>query len=82
MHISVIENKQTNFATWREKEKNWQEIAKKINSHSLNSNPKNAKTLRLKFEGIKKSTRHKTAEQKNFFCTGRGPYEKITLTDH
>lgn len=76
----VIENKKSDAVTWGEKERCWKWIELDFNSAS-GVTFRSAKTLRLKYEGIKRDTRKKSALiRAETYKTGGGPSTAPILT--
>ncbi|XP_045458486.1 uncharacterized protein LOC123668839 [Melitaea cinxia] len=76
----VIENKKSDAVTWAEKERCWKSIEIDFNSAS-GVTFRSAKTLRLKYEGIKRDTRKKSALiRAETYQTGGGPSSAPVLT--
>ncbi|XP_063366336.1 uncharacterized protein LOC134654796 [Cydia amplana] len=70
----IIENKKTDAVTNKDKEAAWNAIAQTFNAASSASKVRAAKTLKLKYEGIKKSAKKKmTAHRQELYRTGGGP---------
>ncbi|XP_063388214.1 myb/SANT-like DNA-binding domain-containing protein 4 [Cydia fagiglandana] len=70
----IIENKKTDAVTNKDKEAAWNSIAQTFNAASSASTVRTAKTLKLKYEGIKKSAKKKmTAHRQELYRTGGGP---------
>lgn len=57
-HRSIIENKKTDAVTNKEKEAAWEKIARMFNASSGVAS-RNAKTLKLKYESLKKEAKKK-----------------------
>uniref|UniRef100_A0A2S2P0M0 Regulatory protein zeste n=1 Tax=Schizaphis graminum TaxID=13262 RepID=A0A2S2P0M0_SCHGA len=66
---SVLENKESSSVSWKDKNKCWMQIAQLYNSTTTGC-PRDAVSLRLKYEGIKKLLRGSKSE---IFKTGGGP---------
>lgn len=76
----VIENKKSDAVTWGEKERCWKSIELDFNSAS-GVTLRSAKTLRFKYEGIKRDTRKKSALiRAETYKTGGGPSTAPILT--
>lgn len=79
---NVIENKRTDATTWKDKDTAWEEITSQFNAQSGNF-PRNAKSIRAKYENLKKDLRKKcarlTGEQKK---TGGGSNPCSGLEGH
>ncbi|KAH9643238.1 hypothetical protein HF086_012900 [Spodoptera exigua] len=57
---TIVENKKSDAVTWNEKEQCWKTIEEIFNSTS-GTHFRSAKTLKAKYEGIKRITRQKSA---------------------
>ena len=84
---NVIENKETNAITWKQKNQVWERISTEFNANG--SMQRTSKTLRMKYESIKKGLKKKCALLKRDMSkTGGGcgnvkdllPYEERTLS--
>lgn len=81
MNKNIIENKKSDAVTWKEKELCWKAIEASFNSTSGVAF-RSAKTLKLKYEGIKRTTRKKSAViRAETYRTGGGPSTAPDLTD-
>lgn len=71
-YSKMIECKKTDATTWKEKEEEWCKLTTEFNN--LNSGyPRTMKSLKTKYEGIKKELRKKAARHKlEIFKTGGG----------
>ena len=77
---SVIENKKTDAVTNRDKEAAWIEIENMFNAISGTA-ARNKKALKLKYEGLKKSTKKKMAlNRQQLYKTGGGAQDQIPYT--
>lgn len=77
---NIIENKQTNASSWQKKSRAWETIGENFNNQSGNI-PRSVKTLRAKYDTIKKNIRKKCAEQKRYnTATGGGPEKNFLQT--
>lgn len=54
----IIENKQTDATTWKDKNQAWEKITEEFNASSGNY-PRSLKTLRAKYDMVKKGIRKK-----------------------
>ncbi|KAL1490657.1 hypothetical protein ABEB36_013316 [Hypothenemus hampei] len=80
--INIIENKQSDAVTWKEKNKAWDSIATKFNALSGQIN-RTAKELKLKYDCIKKNIKKKQARNKfERFKTGGGEASIEELTNY
>ncbi|XP_011870273.1 PREDICTED: myb/SANT-like DNA-binding domain-containing protein 4, partial [Vollenhovia emeryi] len=79
---NVIENKRTDATTWKDKDTAWEERTSQFNAQSGNF-PRNTKSIRAKYENLKKDLRKKcarlTGEQKK---TGGGSNPCSGLEGH
>lgn len=67
---NIIENKQTDGVTIREKEKCWLEISREFNSRCIQAN-RNVISLKNCWDNLKKRTRkHFAKKRKEIFATG------------
>lgn len=81
MHKDVLENKKTDATTYKEKEAVWKEIEGDFNSNS-GVYYRDSKTLKKKYDNIKKITKRKFAEDKKYVLgTGGGPSQPSQLTN-
>lgn len=79
-HAKVIESKKTDATTWREKEGEWEKLAQEFNSRNSNC-PRPVKSLRTKYDMIKKDIKKKFAAHKQqLYKTGGGEYTNIVFT--
>ncbi|XP_047018958.1 uncharacterized protein LOC124644830 isoform X1 [Helicoverpa zea] len=79
-HKSILENKKSDAVTWNEKEQCWKTLEALFNSKS-GTNYRSAKTLKAKYEGIKRNTRKKSALiRAETYRTGGGPSAAPPLT--
>ncbi|KAI4455448.1 myb/sant-like dna-binding domain [Holotrichia oblita] len=62
-YSKIIENKQTDGAMWKEKDKAWAEIAVEFNAITGGIH-RTAKVLRLKYDGIKRGLKQKQTKNK------------------
>ena len=70
---SIVENKRTYAAMWKDKNEAWMKISKKFNAASGNF-PRSVKTIRAKYDSIKKNIRKKCSVLKSEqIKTGGGP---------
>ncbi|XP_026744132.1 fibrinogen silencer-binding protein-like [Trichoplusia ni] len=77
---NVLENKKSDAATWAEKEQCWQKIETNFNSIS-SVRFRSAKALKIKYDGIKRDTRKKSAAiRAETYRTGGGPSTAPVLT--
>lgn len=71
---SVVENKKTDAVTNKEKDAAWSTIASTFNAATSGPTERTPKTLKLKYEGLKKSTKKKmTLHRHELYRTGGGP---------
>ncbi|RVE45124.1 hypothetical protein evm_010233 [Chilo suppressalis] len=76
----VLENKKSDAVTWAEKEQCWQRIETKFNSLS-SVRFRSAKALKIKYDGLKRDTRKKSAAiRAETYRTGGGPSTAPILT--
>lgn len=77
---TIIECKKTDATTWREKDAAWENVAKAFNSSS-GEVFRSKKTLKAKYEDIKKNIKKKLAHNKmEQFKTGGGKPDIRSLT--
>ncbi|CAG4944296.1 unnamed protein product [Colias eurytheme] len=77
---NVLENKKSDAVTWAEKEQCWQKIETNFNSIS-SVRFRSAKALKIKYDGIKRDTRKKSAAiRAETYRTGGGPSTAPILT--
>ncbi|XP_022910827.2 myb/SANT-like DNA-binding domain-containing protein 3 [Onthophagus taurus] len=75
----VIENKKSDTVTWKEKQNVWEEIAATMSATT--GVARDSKSLRTKYEFLKKTVRKKCADMKQEkLKTGGGPCSEIQLT--
>lgn len=79
---SVIENKKTDAVTNKDKEAVWSTIAATFNAASSGSTVRTSKTLKLKYESLKKCAKKKmTLHRQELYRTGGGPSAAPALDD-
>ncbi|XP_047523599.1 uncharacterized protein LOC125062026 isoform X2 [Pieris napi] len=79
-HKNILENKKSDSVTWQEKEQCWKTLEALFNSTS-GVNFRSAKTLKGKYEGLKRATRKKSALiHAETYRTGGGPSAATPLT--
>ncbi|XP_031327766.1 uncharacterized protein LOC116169288 isoform X3 [Photinus pyralis] len=79
-HAKVIECKKTDAATWKDKENEWEQLALEYNSANSTC-PRNVKSLKTKYECLKKDIKKKVALQKqSLYQTGGGASKDIIFT--
>lgn len=72
-HKNILENKKSDSVTWQEKEQCWKTLEALFNSTS-GLNFRSARTLKAKYEGLKRATRKKSALiHAETYRTGGGP---------
>lgn len=77
----IIENKATDTCNIKQKQLAWTQVTNNFNAASLNT--RNTKTLKMKYDGLKKQLKKKVAEQKRqLYGTGGGPMVGIKLEDY
>lgn len=76
---NIIENKRTNATTWKDKIEAWEQICKEFNAASGNF-PRSMKTIRSKYETIKKNIRKKCSLLKSEQTKTGGGQCEVTLT--
>lgn len=64
-HKHIVENKKTNAVTNKDKDAAWKKIESSFNSCGISSSIRTWKTLKLKYEGIKK------VPKRSPLCNGR-----------
>lgn len=70
----IIENKKTDAVTNKDKDAAWKNIENAFNSCGISTSARSWKTLNLKYEGIKKTTKKKSSLQRQeTYITGGGP---------
>ncbi|XP_021190328.2 uncharacterized protein LOC110376243 isoform X2 [Helicoverpa armigera] len=70
----IIENKKTDAVTNKDKEAAWGRIASSFNATTSGTTTRSSKTLKLKYEGIKKATKKKmSCRRQELYRTGGGP---------
>ncbi|KAI4455375.1 hypothetical protein MML48_9g00009294 [Holotrichia oblita] len=80
-YSKIIENKQTDGAMWKEKDKAWADIAVEFNAITGGIH-RTAKVLRLKYDGIKRGLKQKQTKNKlEVFKTGGGAPNIQPLSD-
>ncbi|CAG9792690.1 unnamed protein product [Diatraea saccharalis] len=78
----IIENKKTDAITNKDKESAWNKIETSFNSSWISSIERSWKTLKLKYEGVKKGTKNKSSIQRQeMYRTGGGPSNAPEFTD-
>lgn len=78
---NVLENKQSDVATWRAKQDAWSKLCADFNSEGLGP-PRSTECLRGKYEKLKKTTRQKSAQlKKDAYKTGGGGATAPPLND-
>lgn len=78
---NVLECKKTDHMSLKDKEKIWVVIEEEFNKISRIFN-RDAKTLKKKYENLKKISKKWFADEKKYVCgTGRGPSKKTEITD-
>ncbi|KAG7308841.1 hypothetical protein JYU34_006095 [Plutella xylostella] len=78
----IIENKKTDAATNKEKETAWKKIELSFNSSGITTSVRSWKTLKLKYEGIKKTMKKKSSLQRQeMYKTGGGPSNAPPFND-
>nr|XP_012218227.1 PREDICTED: fibrinogen silencer-binding protein-like [Linepithema humile] len=71
-YVDIIESKETNSTTWREKDNCWAKITEELNSR-CGVNYRKTKTVRIKYENMKKNLKKKLSKNNiEIFKTG-GP---------
>lgn len=69
----IIENKKTDAVTNKDKESAWKKIKSSFNSCEISTTERSWKTLKLKYEGIKKTAKKKSSVQRQeMYRTGGG----------
>lgn len=72
-HANVIENKNSDAITNKDKAKEWEIISEQFNAEGLKNTYRDAKTLRLKYDCIKRDIKTKKAKNKaEVYKTGGG----------
>lgn len=80
-HRTIIENKQTDAVTNKEKEAAWIKISSLFNA-ATGFTARSTKSLKLKYEGIKKETKKTLAKHRQeLYKTGGGPSSAPEVTD-
>lgn len=75
----ILENKQSDASTWKTKEKAWKCIEGEFNARS-GGPPRSNKTLRIKYEGLKRTVRKKSAAiRSELYRTGGGCNTAVPL---
>ncbi|CAK1554589.1 unnamed protein product [Leptosia nina] len=70
----IIENKKTDAVTNKDKEAAWGKIASSFNATTSGTATRSSKTLKLKYEAIKKATKKKMfCHRQELYRTGGGP---------
>lgn len=78
---NVIENKETDSETWKHKDSCWQMIQKEFNVN-VTSDFRSVKTLKDKYNGLKKCARKEYAEErKELFKTDGGEKRVVKISD-
>lgn len=73
-HKHIVENKKTDTVTNKDKDAAWKKIESSFNSCGISSSIRTWKTLKLKCESIKKTTKKKSSVQRQeMYRTGGGP---------
>ncbi|XP_028156694.1 uncharacterized protein LOC135084378 [Ostrinia nubilalis] len=81
-HKQVIENKKTDAVTNKDKDAVWKKIETSFNSCGISTSIRTWKTLKLKYEGIKKVTKKKSSLQRQeMYRTGGGPSNAPDFND-
>ncbi|KAK4877005.1 hypothetical protein RN001_009511 [Aquatica leii] len=79
-HSSTIECAKSDAVTWKQKVKVWEQLTAEFNSASGHL-PKTTKSLKIKYDGIKKDLRKKkAANRQQIFITGGGTSDLTPLT--
>lgn len=80
-HRTIIENKKTDAVTNKEKERTWINISSLFNA-ATGLTARSTKSLKLKYESIKKDTKKTMARHRQeLYRTGGGPSSAPDLTD-
>lgn len=80
-YANILENKQTDVVNNKIKEETWCKLAKEFNSSSA-IHVRNPKTLRAKYENLKKSLKRKCGDhRRSMYGTGGGPPHDLNLTN-
>lgn len=80
-HRSIIENKQTDAVTNKEKEAAWNKISLLFNA-ATGFTARSTKSLKLKYESVKKETKKTMAKHRQeLYKTGGGPSSAPDFTD-
>lgn len=78
---NIIENKKTDAITWQQKDNAWDKITTQFNSSSGKC-LRNKKSLRAKYEDLKKAVKKKLANNRmELFKTGGGQAQTKNLTN-
>lgn len=77
----IIENKKTDATTWKDKNDAWEKICNEFNAASGNF-PRSTKTIRAKYDTIKKNIRKKCSLLKSEQTKTGGGQCSITLTPY
>jgi len=77
----IIENKRTDATTWKDKNEAWEKISSEFNAASGNF-PRSTKTIRSKYDTIKKNIRKKCALLKSEQTKTGGGQCSIILTPY
>ncbi|KAK5648033.1 hypothetical protein RI129_002925 [Pyrocoelia pectoralis] len=81
-HSKIIECAKSDSVTWKEKNNAWTQLITEFNSATSALIPRTTKSLKTKYEGLKKELRKKKAiEKQELFKTGGGEPVKTTFTD-
>lgn len=75
---NIVESKQTNAMTWKQKSDTWDKIQNDFNA-CTSIVPRSSKTLRLKYESIKREIRKKCAAHKNDIFRNGGSAENSSV---
>ncbi|XP_032682288.1 myb/SANT-like DNA-binding domain-containing protein 3 isoform X2 [Odontomachus brunneus] len=75
----IVENKKTDATTWKDKNEAWEKISNEFNAASGNF-PRSIKTIRSKYDTIKKSIRKKCSLLKSEQTKTGGGQCAVTLT--
>lgn len=77
---STIECKKTDAVSWKEKDKCWNTIATEFNARS-GAVPRAPKSLRVKYDNMKKTAKKKfAAEKMERYKTGGGTFTPVDIT--
>lgn len=80
-YSKMVENKRTDALSWKEKEIGWSKITEEFNSRNLTE--RSVKTLKMKYDGLKKALKKKKAHNTDKqYKTGGGTQQISNFTEY